>query len=192
MRPRRSLLLRTCALLWACLLVRPVRLAIARSLLRPCLRSGMRRLWPMMSLPTSGGPLRPRIAWPFWTDCRSLGTTRAWSLEDGRHRAARADPRLVAQDVRCWAARADPRLVARGAPCRAVLDDPDLVARDVRHWAVQGDLLQGGLHPVALVASLAGRGDCRQGDLGARHQAAERRGEVVDANSAEAGARRVD
>jgi hypothetical protein len=80
----------------------------------------------------------------------------------------RDDPHLVVRDVRCRAFRDDPHLVARGAPCRAVLDDPRLVARDVRYRAALDDLLQDDLHRVALVAGLAGRGDCCQDDQGAR------------------------
>ena len=107
------------------------------------------------------------------------------------------DPQLVAPDVPCRAARDDLRPAARDDLRSAARDDPhravqaDLrpVVRDDPYRDVQADLLRADLR---VVAGLAGRGDCCQGDPGARHQAAERRDEVVGANSAEAGAKRVD
>ena len=105
-------------------------------------------------------------------------------------RAVRDDLRLVAQDVPCRAARDDLRPVARDVPHRAVQADLRPVVRDDPYRDVQADHLRDDLHRV--VAGLAGRGDCSQGDPGARFRAAERRDEVVGANSTEAGAKRVD
>ena len=105
-------------------------------------------------------------------------------------RAVRDDPRLVAPDVPCRAARDDLRPVARDVPHRAVQADLRPVVRDDPYRDVQADLLRDDLHRV--VAGLAGRGDCSQGDPGARFRAAERRDEEVGANSTEAGAKRVD
>jgi len=99
------------------------------------------------------------------------------------------DPQLVAPDVPCRAARDDLRPVARDVPHRAVQVDLRPVVRDDPYRDVQADLLRADLR---VVAGLAGRGDCCQGDPGARSRAAERRDEVVGANSAEAGAKRVD
>ena len=115
------------------------------------------------------------------------------------------DARQAAQAVRCPAVL-DGLLVARDAPHQAVRGDPHQVAQD-DPWPVapvarrgplvdpdrdvQADLCLDGLRRVGLVARLADQGDCCQGDLGARLQAAVRRDEVVGASLAVADAMRA-
>jgi hypothetical protein len=95
------------------------------------------------------------------------------------------DPRLVVPDVPCRAVRVDLRLVARDVPHRAAPVDLRPAVRDDPYRDVEDDLRR-------VVADLAGRGDCCRDDRDAKPRAAERRDEVVGANSAEAAAMRVD
>jgi len=135
----------------------------------------------------------PAVAEIAADESQAVPAVHCVAVPDGL-RAVRDDLRLVAPDVPCRAARDDLRPVARDVPHRAVQDDLRPVVWDDPYQDVQADLLRADLlrGDLRVVAGLAGRGDCCQGDPGARSQAAERRDEVVGANSAEAGAKRVD
>ena len=80
----------------------------------------------------------------------------------------------VSRDVQYRAVRDDLHQVSRGVPCRAV-PGARLVRLGDPHPDLQVDPRRGDLHRVVLVGCLADRGDCCQGDPGARLQAVERR-----------------